>query len=301
VPAHVDPGPPRQRVAEHAARLGGAGAVTGWASLLLHGAPFFDGLMRDGRTSRPVVLVTPDRHLRPLPGSEVRRERLPPQDRVVRHGVPCTRVERALFDEMRFSPLREAVVAMDMAAHAELTSIRRMRAHLGGRRGADGAPVVEAALALADEHSRSGPETDMRLTWVLDAGLERPLCNRPVFSIDGMLLGVPDLLDARAGVVGEYDGADHRAQDRRHRDLGREQLMRDHGLEYFTLVSGDLRDRQRAVARMLATRERALATRYARPERWTLEPPAGWHGFADAVPLDDRLDLRDLAALERPV
>jgi hypothetical protein len=76
--------------------------------------------------------------------------------------------------------------------------------------------------------------------------------------------------------------------------------MRDHGLEYFTLVAGDLRDRQRAVARMVATRERALATRQARPELWTLEPPPGWHGFTDAVPLDDRLDLRDLEMLERP-
>lgn len=299
VPADVDPSSPRQRVAEQAARLGPAGAVTGWAALLLLGGDFFDGLERDGRTRRPVPLVDPGRHLRPSVESAPRRDRLAEDERTRRHGIRCTTPERALFDEMRGLPLRDAVVACDMAAHAELTSIARMTAFLAAHRGWDGSPVVDSALLLASEHSRSRPETDMRLVWEVDAGFGRPLCNRPVFSRGGLLLGVPDLLDPRLGVVGEYDGADHREDDRRFRDLGREQAFRDHGLECFTLVGGDLRDRERAVARMRATRDRALATEWLRPDDWTLEPPPGWHHFHDEIPLDHRLDARDLARLDR--
>ncbi len=275
-------------------RLGPQGAVTGWASLLQHGALGFDGLGPDGRTILPVMLVSPDRQLRGRVSSHVLLDRLDDWERIVVDGVPCTDVRRALFDLMRHQDLREAVVSMDAAAHVELTSIRRMYGYVLTRARWNGLPLVEEALGLADEHSRSQAETRMRLVWVIDAGLPRPLCNRPIFSLSGELLGVPDLLDVEAGVVGEYDGADHRRRDRRFRDLGRETLFRGHGLEYFTLVAGDLQDRDRAVARMIATRERALRSTDFREQTWTLRPPPGWHGFRDDIPLDDRLDLRDL-------
>jgi hypothetical protein len=102
-----------------------------------------------------------------------------------------------------------------------------------------------------------------------------PLCNRPVFSLDGRLLGLPDLLDPVAGLVGEYDGADHLRRDRRRRDIDREQRYRDHGLEYFTVVRGDLADRPAVVRRMCAARQRALQ-RPATAVRWTLDEPA-WY------------------------
>ena len=146
-----------------------------------------------------------------------------------------------------------------MAAAAELTSVKRMRAYLATRHSWNGGPLVADALELADERSRSPSETRMRLIWILDAGLPRPVCNRAVFSLTGELLGVPDLLDVEAGVVGEYDGADHLADNRRSRDLGREGLFRNHGLEYFTLVAGDMHDVDRVVDRMQSTRRRALA------------------------------------------
>ena len=82
----------------------------------------------------------------------------------------------------------------------------------------------------------------MKLVWVLDAGLDAPLVNQPVFDLAGNLLGYPDLLDPEAGVVGEYDGVDHKDRDRHRRDVSREQRYRDHGLEYFTVVGGDLQD-----------------------------------------------------------
>ncbi len=91
---------------------------------------------------------------------------------------------------MRRAELRSAVIALDMAAAAELTSVSRMRAYLATRHSWNGGPLVADALELADERSRSPSETRMRLIWILDAGLPRPVCNRAVFSLTGELLGV---------------------------------------------------------------------------------------------------------------
>lgn len=294
VPASIDGIRPEQRVAEQAARLGPLGAVTGWGALRLHGAAYFDGELAEG--ARPVLLQSPDRHLRSDSASQCLLGALPTGDRTRRHGVAVTIAERALFDEMVRLELREAVVAMDMAAAAEVTSIRRMTERCERVPSLVGSIMVIPALALADERSRSPKESLLRLIWVIDAGLPRPLCNRPIFSIDGKLLGVPDLLDAEFGVVGEYDGADHQAADRRFRDLAREQVFRDHGLEYFTAVAADLHHVDETVERIRATFERARATTGSREKRWTLTPPPGWVPFPDETALDERLDFKDFLA-----
>ena len=183
VPSSVDGADARQRAVEQSVRLGPAGAVTGWASLRLHGAPVFDGLDRDGTSPLPVDLLSPDRQLARGDGCRVSRDRLDANERVVLDGVPCTTVERAVFDAMRRSDVREAVVVADMAAYAELTSIRRLRRYVAIRRAWRGRPVVDEALLLADERCRSADETRMRLVWRLDAGLPKPLCNPSVFTL----------------------------------------------------------------------------------------------------------------------
>jgi hypothetical protein len=295
VPIATDSERSEQRIAEQAVRLGSQGAVTGWAALRMHGAAYFDGASDDGL--RPVILVSPDRHLRSDDTSTCQLGMLPESERVIRHGIPVTMIERALYDEMVGSDLRGAVVAMDMAALAELTSIKRMRAYAETRRGAF--PIVWPALNLATHHSRSPAESRMRLIWELDAGLPRPVCNRPIFSLEGELLGLPDLLDVELGVVGEYDGVDHKAKDRRFRDLGRETTLRKHGLEYFTVVAGDLHQIDGTVERMVAARERARSTEHVRPGAWTITPPSGWVPFASDQDLDERLDFKDFLASVR--
>ena len=150
-------------------------------------------------------------------------------------------------------------------------------AYVGRRNSWTGVPLARKAVALAVDFSRSPQETRVRLIWILDAGLPAPLCNRAVFDLDGNLLGYPDLLDPVAGVIGEYDGADHRSGERHRRDVAREELFRDHGLEYFTVVGADLSDLGLVVARMRRTRERA---KFLPPEScaWTLDPPPWWTG-----------------------
>ena len=114
----------------------------------------------------------------------------------------------------------------------------------------------------------------MRLCWTLDAGLPEPLVNVPVFDLGGHLLGIPDLFDDEAGLVGEYQGAIHRHRDRHRSDVHRAERFRDHGLEYLEIVGPDLDD-VRTPARIRKVRSRAL---FLPPDqrRWTLEPPPGW-------------------------
>lgn len=148
-------------------------------------------------------------------------------------GVRCLTAVEALFDEVATARSdRDAVAAVDMAAAAELVSVRMLReyvASVGRRRGIG---RVRRALELADEDSRSPTETWMRLIWMLDAGLSRPLCNRAVYDLDGRLLGAPDLLDPVAGVAGEYDGDEHRFAVRRARDAEKDDLYRRLGREH---------------------------------------------------------------------
>lgn len=276
VPSEVDGSVPEQRILEQSVRLPPEGAVTGWAACRLAGAGFFDGVERDGRTRIPVPLaVGPRARPRPDAGIVISRERLDATEVTVLHGVPCTEIRRALFDEMRrTTDLREAVVSMDMAAAAELVSLRRMRAFTDLRSGWTRVAQVRTALDLADERSRSPNETRLRLVWMLDAGLPRPMVNQPVWDLSGGLLGIADLLDPAAGVVGEYDGADHRQANRHSKDVDREARFRDHGLELFRVTGPDMLDIPLVVARIKRAHDRA---RWVPPERrtWTIDPPRG--------------------------
>ncbi len=278
VPAGT-PDLPDQRVVEAYCRTGGRGAVTGWASLLLHGANYFDGLL--GTTRQRVLLVEGDARLRADVDTTVLRARIPAEDLVVRYGVRCTIPERALLDHLALLDPRESVVAVDMALAAHTTSVRRLREYIAGRKGLRGAAALGAALDLADEHSASPQESRFRLVWQLDAGWARPLVNRDVFDRDGRFLGRPDLLDIEHGIVGEYAGAVHRSRDRHRNDVRREDLFRRAGLEYVEVVGGDLHDTRVVVDRM----EAALTRAGTHPRTWRLGP--------EPTPLDDLLDHRD--------
>lgn len=276
------------------------GAVTGWAAARWRGAGYFDGLAHDGRALRPILLaVGVDGDLREREGIRVSRDRLPGDEVTSVRGVSCATIERALFDEMRKADgVREAVVAMDMVAAAELTSVRRMRTFAEVRTGWNGRPQVMAALDLACEDSMSPAETRLRLVWVVDARLPPPMVNCPVFDLRGDLLGIADLFDPVAGVVGEYDGAAHRQAGRHRRDVLREDRFRRAGLEYFKVVGLDMRDTDLVVDRMLSTRARARFLPSAE-RRWTLAVPPWWNDDPLATAsLDERLAHREwLAAM----
>jgi len=271
-----------------AAPLAEHGAVTGWAALRLHGGGFFDGVQADGVTQRLVAIVVPGRARRPRSGVVFSRDRLADAEIATVLGIRVTSVRRALFDEMRTAPdVREAVVAMDMAAAARLTSIARMTTYTEKHTGWAGVEQVRRALRLADEDARSPQEVRARLIWVLDAGLPKPLVNPPLFTREGRLLGYADLLDPAAGLVLEYDGDDHRAARRHSRDVDREAAFRNVLLEVTRATGADVRNRSTLSNRLLEARARA---RFLKPgqRRWTVEPPEDWQF---ELPLDVELDL----------
>lgn len=276
-----------QRILEQACRLRDdtGGGVTGWASLRWRGGGFFDGLGPGGTGVLPVPLLLSMGSVRPFPGSLISKEQFAPGEREVVAGLPLATVRRALFDEARRrNELWAAVQAIDMAAAAQLISLALFAAYVLRRPAWQGVPLVRRALALASEHSRSPRETWLRLVWLLVAELPPPLCNVPVYDLDGSLLGIPDLFDPVAGLVGEYSGAHHKDGERHRSDVGREERFRNHGLEYFEVVQGD--SRAVAAERMLRARARS---KFLPPEScaWTLTAPP-WVTSPES--LDARLD-----------
>lgn len=285
-----------QRIVEQAARLrpnGRSGCVTGWAALRWRGAAFFDGLAPGGEVELPVPLSlgSAGAQLRPAPGCVLERVQLAPAEREVVAGLPVTSTQRALFDEVRRrSSLWSAVEAIDMAAAAGLISVWLFATYVGDMNSRNGAPLARHAVSLAVDESRSPRETWFRLVWTLLAGLPEPLVNEPVYDHDGRLIGIPDLLDPVAGLVGEYDGAHHKSVEQHRRDVRREEDFRDHGLECVTVVRGD--SRNVAATRVSAARGRA---KFLPREScaWTLERPA-----RDPRPetLDERLERLGLVS-----
>ncbi len=291
MPSDTDSSVVEQRILEQAVRIASYGAVTGWASLRWRGAAYFDGYADGGRTQMLVPLVRFAGF-----GSEssaaISRPQLSVTERELVRGIWCTTTQRALFDDMAARSERRAVVSMEMAAAAGLFSTALMGEYVARRGPWTGIPKIRRALALAGDESRSPQETLLKLVWVLDAELPFPLVNQPVFDLHGNLLGYPDLFDPISGTVGEYNGVDHKGRERHRRDVAREQRFRDHRLECFTVVGGDLQNTDLVVERMVTTRGRALfLPEEQRP--WTLTPPPWW---PTVEPLDARLRRLGLAA-----
>ncbi len=282
VPADVDGNEVEQRILEQAGRIKSYGAVTAWAALRWHGGYFFDGTSDSGRERLPVPLVVHSK-LRPDPRFTLTEEQLSRTEWSWVDGLPVATVQRALFDEVRrIASVREKANAIAMAAAARLISTRLFGQYVAHRGPWTGIQGARDAVRLAVDDCRSPQEFRMYLCWRLDAGLPMPLLNREVYDLDGRLLGIPDLFDPVAGLVGEYQGEDHKDAERHRLDVEREEKFRDHGLEFFEVVGGDLARRQLVVVdRMRNARARA---KFLPPESraWTLDPPP-WRQTPETV------------------
>lgn len=290
VPSRIDDEPVEQRIVEAAAVLPTYGGVTGWAMLRWAGDRWFGGLNHDG-TRRDVTLATAGLHVRTQPGIAVCREKIAPADLTVVDGLRTTTAVRSVCFEMRYAPsLLAAVIALDMAAYADLVSIEELGAYAGEHSSWTGIPRCRDAIPYADENAWSPTEVEMRWAWTVEAGFPRPLCNRPVFDRSGRHIGTPDLIDPVAGIVGEYEGSLHLVGKRRARDLDRESAFRGVGLEYVTMVAEDRPHPAAFIERLRGTYSRA---RYEPGDtcRWTLAAPARW---VPTVTVDQRRRLDDV-------
>jgi hypothetical protein len=265
-----------QRIVEAAAVLPAYGGVTGWAGLRWLGAAWFDGTRHGGREQRPVTLAVADRSIRPQPGIATSEERLDPTELTVHRGLTITTALRSVVFEMRYAGTEtEAVQAADMAAYADLVSQDELLGYVAVNAGWTGMERLRIGAGDMAENAWSPTEVTMRRAWQHEAELPRPLCNHPVFDLNGRHLGTPDLLDPAAGVVGEYNSVLHLEGAQRSRDVGREALFRSIGLEYVEMLTGDLVDHSAFLGRL--RQAYARASRIPASERaWTIELPPWW-------------------------
>ncbi|MFD1947993.1 hypothetical protein [Nocardioides aestuarii] len=229
VPVGTDSSSRDQRIVEALVGLPLDAAVTGWASLGWAGARWFDGLAADGRTPVDVpVALDRRRGARRRAGVELTEDWLLPHDVVRVDGLRTTIPERAVaFETCRARTLAAAEITVDMAVAADLVDLERLADYAAALGPRPGIRRFREALSRADENAWSPQESRMRLVWTHHRPGTVLSANRPVFDHAGRHLLTPDLLDERAGIVGEYDGAVHLDDTTRRRDLDREALCRD--------------------------------------------------------------------------
>lgn len=275
MPAYVDGDVPEQRIVEAAAVLPPTSAVTGWAALRWLGATWFDGRTPDGGSLVPVTLAAID--IRAPANAVLSEEGLPLEEIEVVDGLPVVRPMWATAFEMRYAvSAREGAVVFAMAASADLVSIQEYDLLVPQLSGRTGIPRMRDARPLLTENAWSPWEVRMANIWVLEAELDPPLFNQPLFDrATGRHIGTPDLLDVEAGLVGQYDGAVHATGVQRRRDRDRDEVYRRYGLETITMMQGDAGNRALVADRILRARARA---RFEPPggRAWTTAAPEWW-------------------------
>lgn len=291
LPAHVDREDADQRIVEAVASAPAGSGATGWAALHWQRARWFTGRTARGDLLPVPVAVGDSVHLARRTGVQLCRDWLFEGDIIEVDGLPITRPERSIcIAALRARSVEDTVQVICMAMADDLASLAELRAYAARIKGRPHTRRLNAAIELADENLWSPMEVTLMMRWRHHRPVAGLLCNAPIFDRDGHHLLTPDLFDAEAGVVGQYDGIIHEETRVRRRDLELEERCRDLGLEVVTMLSADLCDMRSFDRRLAAAYQRAST----RPTHggWTLDQPPWW---TDTSTVDARrsLDERD--------
>lgn len=170
-------------------------------------------------------------------------------------GRRVTSLNRTLLDLCATLTQVEALVALDLACHANLIDIDALCLYADEARGRRGAARLRrlAGLAAAAE---SPMET--RLRWLLiEAGLPSPEVQTDLYDDWGELIGRADLFYPQANLVIEFDGGNHR--DRLVSDDRRQNSLHRAGFQILRFTTPDVYGRPSNVV--------ALVTAALRPRR----------------------------------
>jgi hypothetical protein len=218
---------------------------------------------------------------------------LPPDEITTVDGQAMVVLARAAVDEIARAPsLDEAVVVLDAVVSRVRSGPRTTPADIAevvaSHPRLRGLKKAGSALALTQDRVMSPPETRLRMRaiWL---GLTRLRVNWPVFTLDGRLVGIVDLLDEDAAVAFEYDGVGHRDPDHHHEDNVREEALETLNLVVARFGGADARRRGSSERRILAAHAKGMRRDRSR-DRWTATPPEWWWGS----------DLARRWALSRP-
>lgn len=159
---------------------------------------------------------------------------------VLRTGLPVVHPARTWCDLIPVLRHDEAVVLGDAVARRK-GGLELLDEVLAGRAGARGVVRMRRLRPLLRERVDSPQETRTRLV-LLRAGLPEPECGLPVYATDGGgWLATPDLSWPKVKVAAEYDGDIHRKKRRQWlSDIGRNELLHDHGWRVLVITSDDL-------------------------------------------------------------
>lgn len=275
VPSSVPDDDVDQRIVEASVVVRPRNSITGWSSLRWQGGRWFDGLTAAGE-KRPVTICIGTGNTRPQPGIEVTGEG--PSTQYVRwvDGLPVMDPRPSVSFLMRYARSElQALVELEKAMYDDLVSIAEMDDFFLRQSGWTGIPQARDVTPLAQENSWSPQEVEMRRVSEIGLDLSGLRCNAPVFDLAGRHVATPDVIDPVAGVYEEYDGEVHLTRASRDRDLRREAVLRDVGLEGATMTAVDRADPSAYLSRLRSAYARA-ARRSVADRRWTLEQPPWW-------------------------
>jgi very-short-patch-repair endonuclease len=229
---------PQLKLAALARRLPAGAAFSGWTAAWLHGL--------DARPCDPIEVTIPE----PVgsnrrAGASIRRNALAAAEIVLRSGLPTTSALRTVVDLGARDPLTEGVVAADLALHAGLVTVTRLREYVAEHPGGKGMARLRRVIDLAEPKAESAMETRLRLLLVL-AGLPRPELQVSIHDDRGRFLGRPDLFYRAESLAIEYDGENHR-----HRlvdDNRRQNRLVSAGLMMLRFTAADVYETPNAVA-----------------------------------------------------
>jgi hypothetical protein len=252
------------------------GAVLGgWAALHWAGVGNLDGRTGPGASrDLPIsVCLGPVGRVRRPPTVDLDRSTILDVDLTDCRGVGITTPARSCLDvARRFGP-EEGLVVTDAALRAGLVTRADLDDAVSRLVRIKAVPAARLVASLADPGAESAPESRLRYVWVVEAGLPAPRVNPVVLGRDGSFLGRSDLLDEEAGLVGEYDGEDHRMLDRHTADNVREEGFEAANLVVTRVTAIDLWPQRRRLVRRLVERRAAGMARDRSRDSWVLPLP----------------------------
>ncbi|WP_116948543.1 endonuclease domain-containing protein [Jiangella endophytica] len=190
------------------------------------------------------------------PGTVPRRpgvephEGLGPDDAMVYRGVRVTTPERTWLDLSRTLDDTELVVVGDAMVRRGLTTCNRLVETADAARRRRGIVRVRSVARMVRARVDSPQESRLRLVLVA-GGLREPTVNPDLSDGRGGWIGRPDLAYEDAKLAIQYEGDVHRVNARRWRaDIGRDEVLRDHGWEVVRVTGADLARPQQLCARI---------------------------------------------------
>jgi hypothetical protein len=261
---------PRTRLEAVVTAMPAGAALGGWASLCWLGLEALDGRTGPAAASDlPVSVCTgPVGKMRRRSGIDIDRSTILDVDLVEHGGVLVTRPARSVLDVARRLGPEEGLVAADAALRSGMITRLDLDDALSRLVRIKRVPQARLVAALADPRAESPTESRLRYVWVVEAGLPAPLVNPTIADPEGTVLGRADLLDEDAGLVGEYDGADHRQLQRHTADNVREEGFEDLNLTVARATAIDLWPQRRALVQRLRRRRATALARDRRRDRW---------------------------------